>query len=95
MLFYKWIIMKIDKPFLIIHVYIKIFFRGIKIKFAVKYRNLTLELNTCRDELLELKQAKITTLTFQLANTDILEENQTLRKELSESKSITKSWFNS
>lgn len=59
-----------------------------------KYRNLALELNTCRDELLERKQAKITILTFQHANTGFLKENQSLMKELSDVKSINKTWFN-
>lgn len=44
--------------------------------------------------MLELKQAKLTALTFHYANTEILKENHALRKELNKVKSITNSWFN-
>ncbi|GKG02733.1 hypothetical protein Tco_0310369, partial [Tanacetum coccineum] len=41
-----------------------------------------LELNTCKEQLLKLKQAKFDFLTMQHVNTEILKENQNLRKEL-------------
>lgn len=40
-----------------------------RLNLLSKYRNLALELDTCRDEILEVKQAKIIALTFQHANT--------------------------
>ncbi|GJX98923.1 hypothetical protein Tco_0355942 [Tanacetum coccineum] len=55
----------------------------------VKHRNLVQELNTCEEQLLVLKQAKLDLLTMQHVNTEILKENQNLRNELKELTSIT------
>ncbi|GKD73007.1 retrovirus-related pol polyprotein from transposon TNT 1-94, partial [Tanacetum coccineum] len=60
-----------------------------------KHRNLVQELNTCKEQLLVLKQAKLDLLTMQHVNTKILKENQNLRNELKELTSITKAWLNS
>lgn len=54
-----------------------------------KYRNLALEMNTCKDALLELKHANIIAHTFRHANTKILKRIRFLERF------ITKSWFNS
>nr|GEV06737.1 retrovirus-related Pol polyprotein from transposon TNT 1-94 [Tanacetum cinerariifolium] len=60
-----------------------------------KHRNLVHELNTCKEQLLVLKQAKLDFLTMQYVNTEILKENKNLRSELKELKEITKTWLNS
>ncbi|GJS51465.1 hypothetical protein Tco_0624827 [Tanacetum coccineum] len=60
-----------------------------------KHRNLVQELNTCKEQLLVLKQAKLNLLTIQHVNTEILKENQNLRNELKELTSIIESWLNS
>ncbi|GJR86061.1 hypothetical protein Tco_0210072 [Tanacetum coccineum] len=60
-----------------------------------KHRNLVQELNTCKEQLLVLKQAKLDLLTIQHVNTKILKENQNLRNELKELTSITEAWLNS
>ncbi|GJW90109.1 retrovirus-related pol polyprotein from transposon TNT 1-94 [Tanacetum coccineum] len=60
-----------------------------------KHRNLVHELNTCKEQLLVLKQAKLDFLTMQHVNTKILKENKNLRSELKELKEITKTWLNS
>ncbi|GJZ10911.1 retrovirus-related pol polyprotein from transposon TNT 1-94 [Tanacetum coccineum] len=60
-----------------------------------KHRNLVQELNTCKEQLLVLKQAKLDLLTMQHVNTEILKENQNLRNELKELTSITEAWLNS
>ncbi|GJZ59535.1 hypothetical protein Tco_0615351 [Tanacetum coccineum] len=60
-----------------------------------KHRNLVHELNTCKEQLLVLKQAKLNFLTMQHVNTKILKENKNLRSELKELKEITKTWLNS
>ncbi|GJU23541.1 retrovirus-related pol polyprotein from transposon TNT 1-94 [Tanacetum coccineum] len=60
-----------------------------------KHRNLVQELNTCKEQFLVLKQAKLDLLTMQHVNTEILKENQNLRNELKELTSITKTWLNS
>ncbi|GJU39952.1 hypothetical protein Tco_1192909 [Tanacetum coccineum] len=44
-----------------------------------KYRNLVQELNTCKEQLLVLKQAKLDLLTMQHANIEILKENQNFK----------------
>nr|GEZ25139.1 hypothetical protein [Tanacetum cinerariifolium] len=59
-----------------------------------KHRNLVEELNTCKEQLLVLKQAKLDLLTMQHVNTKILKENQNLRNELKELTSITEAWLN-
>ncbi|GKB42333.1 retrovirus-related pol polyprotein from transposon TNT 1-94 [Tanacetum coccineum] len=59
------------------------------------YRNLVQELNTCKEQLLVLKQAKLDLLTMQHVNTEILKENQNLKFELKELTSITETWLNS
>ncbi|GJS74293.1 hypothetical protein Tco_0707134 [Tanacetum coccineum] len=59
------------------------------------HRNLVHELNTCQEQLLVLKQAKLDFLTMQHVNTEILKENKNLRYELKELKEITKTWLNS
>ncbi|GKB63781.1 retrovirus-related pol polyprotein from transposon TNT 1-94 [Tanacetum coccineum] len=60
-----------------------------------KHRNLVHELNTCKEQLLVLKQAKLDFLTMQHVNTEILKENKNLRTELKELKAITETWLNS
>ncbi|GKB34131.1 hypothetical protein Tco_0879073 [Tanacetum coccineum] len=60
-----------------------------------KHINLVQELNTCKEQLLVLKQAKLDLLTMQHVNTEILKENQNLRNELKELTSITEAWLNS
>ncbi|GJX71128.1 hypothetical protein Tco_0308299 [Tanacetum coccineum] len=60
-----------------------------------KHKNLVQELNTCKEQLLVLKQAKLNLLTIQHVNTEILKENQNLRNELKELNSIIESWLNS
>ncbi|GJZ28521.1 hypothetical protein Tco_0573168 [Tanacetum coccineum] len=60
-----------------------------------KHRNLVQELNTCKEQLLVLKQAMLDFLTMQHVNTEILKENQNLRNELKEITSITEAWLNS
>ncbi|GJU44028.1 hypothetical protein Tco_1201294 [Tanacetum coccineum] len=63
-------------------------------KISIK-RNLVQELNTCKEQLLVLKQAKLDLLTMQHVNTEILKENQNLRLELKELTSITETCLNS
>ncbi|GKD33359.1 hypothetical protein Tco_1248868 [Tanacetum coccineum] len=60
-----------------------------------KHRNLVHELNTCKEQLLVLKQAKLDLLTMKHVNTEILKENQNLRNKLKELTSITEAWLNS
>ncbi|GJT09733.1 hypothetical protein Tco_0856775 [Tanacetum coccineum] len=60
-----------------------------------KYRNLVQELNTCKEHLLVLKQAKLDLLTMQHVNTEILKENQNLKFKLKELTSTTETWLNS
>ncbi|GJU18476.1 retrovirus-related pol polyprotein from transposon TNT 1-94 [Tanacetum coccineum] len=60
-----------------------------------KHRNLVQELNTCKEQLLVLKQVKLDLLTMQHVNTDILKENQNLRNKLKELTYITEAWLNS
>ncbi|GJT50184.1 retrovirus-related pol polyprotein from transposon TNT 1-94 [Tanacetum coccineum] len=59
-----------------------------------KHRNLVHELNTCKEQLLVLKQAKLDFLTMRHVNTEILKENKNLRTEMKELKAITKTWLN-
>ncbi|GKA41452.1 retrovirus-related pol polyprotein from transposon TNT 1-94, partial [Tanacetum coccineum] len=59
-----------------------------------KHRDIVQELNTCKEKLLILKQAKLDFLIMQHVNTKILKENQNLRKELKELTTITKTWLN-
>ncbi|GJX85168.1 hypothetical protein Tco_0335942 [Tanacetum coccineum] len=66
-----------------------------RINLLSKHRNLVHKLNTCKEQLLVLKQAKLDRLTMQHVNTEILNENQNLRNELKELTSITKAWLNS
>ncbi|GKB72483.1 hypothetical protein Tco_0933895 [Tanacetum coccineum] len=56
-----------------------------------KHRNLVQELNTCKEQLLVLKKAKLDLLTMQHVNTEILKENQNLRNKLKELTSIYRS----
>ncbi|GJU23668.1 retrovirus-related pol polyprotein from transposon TNT 1-94 [Tanacetum coccineum] len=60
-----------------------------------KHRDLVHELNTCKEQPLLLKQAKLDFLTMQHVNTEILKGNKNLRIELKELTSITKAWLNS
>ncbi|GJR36064.1 hypothetical protein Tco_1211748 [Tanacetum coccineum] len=60
-----------------------------------KHRNLVQELNTCKEQLLVLKQEKLDLLTMHHVNTEILKENQNLRTKLKELTSITETWLNS
>ncbi|GJW99935.1 hypothetical protein Tco_0183849 [Tanacetum coccineum] len=61
---------------------------------VLKHRDLVHESNTCKEQLLVLKQAKLDLLTMQHLNTKILKENQNLRNELKELTSITEAWLN-
>ncbi|GKC73374.1 hypothetical protein Tco_1119257, partial [Tanacetum coccineum] len=61
----------------------------------IKHRDIVQELNTGKEKLLELKQAKLDFLTMQHVNTEIIKENQNLRKELKELTAITETWLNS
>ncbi|GJT00349.1 retrovirus-related pol polyprotein from transposon TNT 1-94 [Tanacetum coccineum] len=61
---------------------------------STKHRNLVHELNACKEQLLVLKQAKLDFLTMHHVNTEILKENQNLRKELKELTEITKTCLN-
>nr|GEU63460.1 hypothetical protein [Tanacetum cinerariifolium] len=56
---------------------------------VIKHRDIIQELNTCKEKLLELKQAKLDFLTMQHVNTEIIKANQNLRKELKELTEIT------
>nr|GEW19844.1 retrovirus-related Pol polyprotein from transposon TNT 1-94 [Tanacetum cinerariifolium] len=60
-----------------------------------KCRNLVQELNTCKEQLFVLKQAKIDLLAMQHVNLKILKENQNSRLELKELTSITETWLKS
>ncbi|GJY70088.1 hypothetical protein Tco_0473070 [Tanacetum coccineum] len=60
-----------------------------------KHRDIVHELNTCKEQLIVLKQAKLDFLTMQHVNTEILKKNQNLRKELKELTNITETWFDS
>ncbi|GJS50190.1 hypothetical protein Tco_0600311 [Tanacetum coccineum] len=60
-----------------------------------KHINIVNELNTCKEQLLVLKQAKLNLVTMRHVNTEILKENQNLRNELKELTSITEAWLNS
>nr|GEV37570.1 hypothetical protein [Tanacetum cinerariifolium] len=60
-----------------------------------KYRNLVQKLNTCKEQLLVLKQAKLDLFTMQHVNTEILKENQNLKNEQKELTFITEAWLNS
>ncbi|GKC78095.1 hypothetical protein Tco_1128869 [Tanacetum coccineum] len=62
---------------------------------VLKHRDLVQELNTCKEQLLVLKRVKLDFLTMQHVNTEILKENQNLRKELKELTAITETWLNS
>nr|GEX54763.1 hypothetical protein [Tanacetum cinerariifolium] len=61
---------------------------------VIKHRDLVQELNTCKEQLLVLKQSKLDFLTMQHVNTEILKENKNLRIELKELTTITKTWLN-
>ncbi|GJV06632.1 retrovirus-related pol polyprotein from transposon TNT 1-94 [Tanacetum coccineum] len=56
---------------------------------VLKHRDLVQELNTRKEHLLVLKQSKLDFLTMHHVNTEILKENQNLRKELKELTTIT------
>nr|GEY77011.1 hypothetical protein [Tanacetum cinerariifolium] len=62
---------------------------------VLKHRDLVQELNTCKEQLLVLKLAKLDFLTMQHVNIEILKESKNLRKELKELTSITNIWLNS
>ncbi|GJZ44229.1 retrovirus-related pol polyprotein from transposon TNT 1-94 [Tanacetum coccineum] len=64
-------------------------------RVSVSKEYLAQTLNTCKEQLLVLKQAKLDCTTMQHASTEILKKNKNLRKELNELKSITKTWINS
>ncbi|GJZ73398.1 hypothetical protein Tco_0637544 [Tanacetum coccineum] len=61
----------------------------------LKHSDLVQELNTCKEQLLVLKQAKLVFLTMQHENTKILKDNKNLRIELKELTAITETWLNS
>ncbi|GJS92338.1 retrovirus-related pol polyprotein from transposon TNT 1-94 [Tanacetum coccineum] len=60
----------------------------------LKHRDIVQELNTCKEQLLVLKQEKLDFLTMQHVNTEILKEKKNLRKELKELTTITETWLN-
>ncbi|GJX25349.1 hypothetical protein Tco_0231645 [Tanacetum coccineum] len=60
-----------------------------------KHIDLVQELNTCKEQLLVLKQAKLDFLTMRHVNTKILKENKNLRTELKELTAITETCLNS
>ncbi|GKB06627.1 hypothetical protein Tco_0834860 [Tanacetum coccineum] len=60
-----------------------------------KHRDFVHELNTCKEQLLLLKQAKLDFLTKQHVNTEIFKENKNLRTELKELTTIIETWLNS
>ncbi|GJU60981.1 hypothetical protein Tco_1238747 [Tanacetum coccineum] len=62
---------------------------------VLKHRDLVQELNTCKEQLLVLKQEKLDFLTMQHVNSELLKENKNLRKELKELTTITETWLNS
>nr|GFA90133.1 retrovirus-related Pol polyprotein from transposon TNT 1-94 [Tanacetum cinerariifolium] len=61
---------------------------------VLKHRDLVQELNTYKEQLLVLQQAKLNFLTMQHVNTKILKKNKNLRIELKELTSITEIWQN-
>nr|GEU64312.1 hypothetical protein [Tanacetum cinerariifolium] len=62
---------------------------------VLKHRDLVQELDTCKEQLLVLKQAKLDFLTMQHVNVEILNENQNLRKELKDLTIIIETCLNS
>ncbi|GKB34354.1 retrovirus-related pol polyprotein from transposon TNT 1-94 [Tanacetum coccineum] len=62
---------------------------------VLKHRDLVQELNTCKEHLLVLKQAKLDFLTMQRVNIKIIKENKNLRKNLKKLITITETWLNS
>ncbi|GJX47419.1 retrovirus-related pol polyprotein from transposon TNT 1-94 [Tanacetum coccineum] len=62
---------------------------------VLKYKDLVQELNTCKEQLLIQKHAKLDFLTMQHVNTEILKVNKNLRKELKELTAVTETWLNS
>nr|GEX03220.1 hypothetical protein [Tanacetum cinerariifolium] len=60
----------------------------------LKHRDLVHKLNTCKEQLLVLKQEKHNFLIMHHVNTEILKENKNLT-ELKELTTITKTWLNS
>nr|GEX14575.1 hypothetical protein [Tanacetum cinerariifolium] len=58
-----------------------------------KHRDLVHKHNTCKEQLLVIKQAKLNFLTMQHVNTKIFKENKNLRTELKELTTITKTWL--
>ncbi|GKA28939.1 retrovirus-related pol polyprotein from transposon TNT 1-94 [Tanacetum coccineum] len=60
-----------------------------------KHKDLVHELNTCKEQLLVLKQAKLDFLTMQHVDIEILKENKNLRTELKELTAITETCLNS
>nr|GEY67086.1 hypothetical protein [Tanacetum cinerariifolium] len=60
----------------------------------LKHRDLIQELDTCKEHILVLKQAKLDFLTMQHVNVEILNDNQNIRKELKELTTITETWLN-
>ncbi|GJZ27752.1 hypothetical protein Tco_0572399 [Tanacetum coccineum] len=52
-----------------------------RLKLLSKYNKLVFELNTCRDDLLVFKQAKLEAVTFQLQNTEIIKLNHALQEQ--------------
>ncbi|GJV36814.1 retrovirus-related pol polyprotein from transposon TNT 1-94 [Tanacetum coccineum] len=62
---------------------------------VLKHRDLVQELNTSKEQLLVLKQAKLDFLTMHHLNTEILKENKNLGIELKELIAITETWLSS
>nr|GEU36768.1 copia protein [Tanacetum cinerariifolium] len=58
-----------------------------------KYNKIVFELNKCRDELLNLKEAKLDAVTFQIQNTKLTKLNHALQEQLKEEKKINNKWL--
>ncbi|GJT05368.1 retrovirus-related pol polyprotein from transposon TNT 1-94 [Tanacetum coccineum] len=56
-----------------------------------KYNKIVFELNKCRDDLLDLKQAKLEAATFQIQNTKLIKLNHALQDQLKEERKLTES----
>nr|GEZ15143.1 hypothetical protein [Tanacetum cinerariifolium] len=66
-----------------------------RLNLLSKYNKIVFELNTCTDELLSLKQAKLDAVTFQIQNTELTKLNHALQEQLKEEKKINEKWLTS
>ena len=53
---------------------------------------MSFELNQCRDEFLTLKQAKLESVTLQIQNSELANQNQALQVELEKEKAVLWKW---